>query len=287
MDCIKNDRLKYHGLSVFQNEVIKKVLTFSTFAPILLSMEEDKPLAIIPGPAVVAQDTADDESEEVEVVDGKLVMVPEKQMPLKVPAVATGIMRKTRMGDFPEVYEHACFMLACWAPDRDVRKELMQKFGLCFNIGTIAAMSKLRKYGPIIDRMRRRLAVGKIREVPYAYRFKRIEKLSDVFAKTNDPRDLALLDESLRREMEKIEESLFDSSAEQEMTEQAKQGLIVQTAIKMLGNPNIPLGQLEDKLVEVADRIRRRRELESKMKGAQNVSQGNSQNATQVPQPKV
>ena len=195
------------------------------------------------------------------------VIVPEKQMPLHVAGARTGETRPTRLSDIPEVYEHACALKACFVPDRDIAVDLQRKFGLSISVKTIESMARLKTYGPIIDKYRKKFAHGKIRGIPYAYRFKRLEKLSKMMEACEDPKEAALLDESIRREMDKCEDVLFENTADEELTPEAKKLLLVQTTMKLLSDPTMKLEGLEADILKAADKIQRMRRLAVKSRG--------------------
>lgn len=191
------------------------------------------------------------------------VFEPEKRYPPKVRSAYTGKVRRTRLGDFEEVWDHACMLKASFVTDNDIRREIIFKFGLDFPLDTYANMNRLKTYAPRIDRYRKKYATSKVRGIPNAYRFKRLQKLSDAFEKTWDPKELSLLDECIRRNMDKIENVLFESEADQELTPQAKKQLLLQTALKLLGDPTANVKGLEDKILEVAQKIKRERDIKN------------------------
>jgi len=188
------------------------------------------------------------------------VIEPEIKIPLRVPSVSTGKMRPTKLGDFKEVYEYACVLYACFVPLGEIKREIIKKFGLSVPEKTLQKLPDGKTYGPLVDKFRRKMAKSKLRGIPAAYRFKRMEKLSNAFETANDPKDIALLDESIRREMEKCEDTLFESAIDAEMSPQAKTQLIIHTAIKLLNDPNANIFQFKKEIIEAANRIKREEE---------------------------
>ena len=187
------------------------------------------------------------------------VLKPEQQFPLQV-RDTEGKMRNSRLSDFEEVWDYACRLKAHFLNDEEIQKEVQIKYGLMFPKRTYESMVKGKMYAPRIDKYRKLHALGKIRQIPNAYKFKRLEKLSEMMDNATDARDVTFLDEAIRRNMQDMEDILFDSTSETEMSPRQKKKLILQAAFRLLNDDSVTSKRIEDLIIDKAEEIKKIRE---------------------------